>query len=66
MIDEIEKDLRGLKQDPIAWFLAKQLILLGGHEADDFTIDFVLWASTCSANTQQLTQELLEEAWKEL
>ncbi len=54
------KDLQELQHDPIAMFLAKQLLLLGGYEADDFTIDFVIWASTCSANTQVLIQELLE------
>ncbi len=53
--------MKDLQHDPIARFLAKQLLLLGGYEADDFTIDFVIWASTCSANTQVLIQELLEK-----
>ena len=45
--------------------LAKQLILVAGYEADDFTIDFVIWASTCSHNTQVLIDELLEKAIEE-
>ena len=49
----------------IARFLAKQLILVEGYEADDFTIDFVIWASTCSHNTQVLIEELLEKAVEE-
>ena len=59
------KDLYDLQDDPIAVFLAKQLILLGGYEADNNTVEFVIWASTCSANTQVLTQELLDEAIEE-
>ena len=47
---------------PIATFLAKQLLLVGGYEADDNTIEFVIWASTCTANTQVLIQELLDKA----
>ena len=50
---------------PIARFLAKQLLLVGGYEADDNTIEFVIWASTCSANTQLLIEELLEKAVEE-
>ena len=50
---------------PIARFLAKQLLLVGGYEADDNTIEFVIWASTCTANTQVLIQELLDKAIEE-
>ena len=50
---------------PIATFLAKQLLLVGGYEADDNTIEFVIWASTCTANTQVLIQELLDKAIEE-
>ena len=50
---------------PIARFLAKQLLLVGGYEADDFTIEVVIWASTCTANTQVLIQELLDKAIEE-
>jgi len=50
---------------PIARFLAEQLLLVGGYEADDFTIEFVIWASSCTANTQALIQELLDKAIEE-
>ena len=50
---------------PIATFLAKQLLLVGGYEADDNTIEFVIWASTCTANTQVLIEELLDKAIEE-
>jgi len=58
-------DLDDKSLEIIERFLAKQLLLVGGYEADDNTIEFVIWASSCSANTQVLIEELLDKAIEE-